>query len=173
MSFTKPPLPKSVPSSSAPKPKPQQTDLVGPVLADVASGLDRVGKMKRWKAWLLAVLILLVGLVVLANLVYEPGTIAHARDQAGALIAACGKPSADDSTAYDNPRPPIPTRIVDYWGTHIRFLFVPKGKFGQPPPYDWHLVTIADAPDWTDTENPKPITHEEVHRRMPCMRFPS
>src|SRR5271156_3725674 len=35
-------------------------------------------------------------------------------NDADLLVARCGRPTSDDSTANDDPRPPIPSRIVEY-----------------------------------------------------------
>ncbi|MFB3916047.1 MAG: zinc-ribbon domain-containing protein [Terriglobales bacterium] len=39
---------------------------------------------------------------------------ASVTNDAEVLLHRCGKPDKDDSTAYDNPRPPIPTRMITY-----------------------------------------------------------
>lgn len=55
-----------------------------------------------------------------------------------------GRPDADDSTDHDVPRPPIPSRWITYQKEHVRFLFVPDAKLGDPPPYLWKLVGTTD-----------------------------
>src|SRR5205809_6344098 len=61
------------------------------------------------------------------------------------LIARCGQPSSDESSEYENPRPPFPTRIVEYRKNRLRFLFVvASGRVGDPPPYQWKLLGITD-----------------------------
>lgn len=92
----------------------------------------------------------------------------QAPDGSELLIASCGAPSSDDSTALDNPRPPIPTRIVEYKAKKLRFLFIPDGaKLGEPPPYRWKLVGITDMTA-RDPSKAKTVSPEEAAVRMPC-----
>lgn len=88
----------------------------------------------------------------------------RAVDQAAALIQACGTPSRDISTAYNNPRPPIPFRVLDYNGSHLQFAFVPGGgaKIGDPPPYQWRLSGVLDS-----TTNQR-VSLQEAANRMSC-----
>lgn len=89
-------------------------------------------------------------------------------NDADLLIYRCGKPDKDDSTAYDNPRPPIPTRLITYNKAHLMFAYYPGGgaKVGDPPPYSWKLLGIKD------TRTNKAITAEQLKatlsRRLPC-----
>jgi hypothetical protein len=62
-------------------------------------------------------------------------------DQFAAIVAKYGQPDIDDSTAYDNPRPPIVTRWIEYKPSHVKIMFFPDCKFGDPPPYgEWRVV---------------------------------
>jgi hypothetical protein len=85
-------------------------------------------------------------------------------DQAVALIKSCGAPDRDVSTAYNNPRPPIPFRIVDYENAHLEFGFIPGGgaQIGDPPPYTWALSGIVD------TTTHQRLTPEQAAERMNC-----
>ena len=85
-------------------------------------------------------------------------------DQAVALIRSCGAPDSDVSTAYNNPRPPIPFRIVDYKSAHLEFGFVPGAgaQIGDPPPYTWALSGIMD------TTTHQRLTPEQAAERMSC-----
>lgn len=62
------------------------------------------------------------------------------------LVYRCGKPDEDRSTAYDNPRPPIPTRLIFYRKARLMFAYTPGGgaKLGDPP-YSWKLLGIKDT----------------------------
>src|ERR1019366_5397533 len=74
----------------------------------------------------------------------QPAPAAPAND-AELLLSRCGPPSLDDSTAYDNPRPPIPSRIIEYKAAKLRIMFIPgDGSLGDPPPYRWKLVGATD-----------------------------
>jgi predicted nucleic acid-binding Zn ribbon protein len=88
-----------------------------------------------------------------------------ARDEAQELIQSCGLPSRDFSTANNDPRPPIPFRVLDYRSQHLQFAFIPGGgaQIGDPPPYHWALSGILDT-----TTNQR-ITSEQAAERMSCM----
>jgi hypothetical protein len=85
------------------------------------------------------------------------------------LIARCGQPSSDDSTDHDNPRPPIPSRIVEYKKQRLRFLFIPGGgsKLGDPPPYKWKFVGVTDMTA-ANPSKARVVNPSEAVRRMPC-----
>lgn len=89
------------------------------------------------------------------------------RDDAELLISRCGNPDVDDSTAYDNPRPPIPTRMVTYKKAHLRFAYIPRdSQPGKPPPYRWKMLGIVD------TRNESAVTAATLKatltKRLPC-----
>jgi hypothetical protein len=98
-------------------------------------------------------------------------TVVHAAapqppvDQAEALIRGCGAPDRDVSTANNDPRPPIPFRVLDYGSQHLQFAFIPGGgaKIGDPPPYIWALSGILDS-----TTNQR-ISLQEAAGRMSCV----
>lgn len=110
-----------------------------------------------------------------SDLAKEPPaqTIVHAAsvpatravNQAQALISRCGPPDQDISTANNDPRPPIPFRVLDYKSAHLRFAFVPGAgaKIGDPPPYIWALSGILD------TTTNKRITRAQAAQRMACV----
>jgi len=85
------------------------------------------------------------------------------------LIARCGQPSSDDSTAYDNPRPPIPSRTIEYKKEKLRFMFIPGGgaTVEDAPPYKWKLVGITDMKA-ADPSQARVVSVSEAARRMPC-----
>ena len=94
-----------------------------------------------------------------------PAASAPAVDQAAALIRRCGPPNQDISTANNDPRPPIPFRILDYRNAHLKFAFVPGdgARIGDPPPYIWALSGILDT-----TTNQR-ITPAQASQRMSCV----
>jgi hypothetical protein len=110
-----------------------------------------------------------------SHLAKEPvsQTIVHAAslsatkavDEAQALIDRCGPPDQDMSTANNDPRPPIPFRVLDYKNAHLRFAFVPGAgaKIGDPPPYIWALSGILDT-----TDNQR-ITPAQASERLSCV----
>ncbi|HVB33626.1 MAG TPA: hypothetical protein VNJ52_04515 [Patescibacteria group bacterium] len=89
---------------------------------------------------------------------------ARAADQAQALIRSCGAPDRDVSTANNDPRPPIPFRVLSYNGQHLQFAFVPGGgaQIGDPPPYRWALSGILDS-----TTNQR-VSLQQATERMSC-----
>jgi len=84
------------------------------------------------------------------------------------LLFRCGAADIDDSTEDDNPRPPIPTRMITYKKAHLRFAYVPGGdsRVGDPPPYKWKFVGIVD------TQIEKAVTAKTLEsvlrNRLPC-----
>ena len=63
---------------------------------------------------------------VLAAAVFLCATAAWA-DDASEIIKRLGKPDKDDSTEYDQPRPPVVTRWLDYTRQNVRVMLVPAG----------------------------------------------
>jgi TM2 domain-containing membrane protein YozV len=92
-----------------------------------------------------------------------------ASNGADLLIARCGQPSSDDSSAYDNPRPPIPARIIEYKEQRLRFMFIPGGDthVGDAPPYQWKLAGITDMTA-ADPSQAAVVAPSEAVVRMPC-----
>jgi len=131
----------------------------------------RTGMSKSSGCLLIFALIILV-LIILAKIAdvgNEPSTshqtpITQPSDDAALLLSRCGKPDADDSTAYDNPRPPIPTRWLEYRKAHVKALFIPSGATDAPPPYQWKSIGA------TDPRTRKPLSPEEAFKRLPCWR---
>jgi hypothetical protein len=67
-------------------------------------------------------------------------------DQYRPIVSAYGPPDKDDSTAYDTPRPPLVTRIIEYWPENVRIAFAPIAKLTEPPPYvGWTLIGYIDT----------------------------
>jgi hypothetical protein len=89
-------------------------------------------------------------------------------DDAELLISRCGKPDVDDSTAYDKPRPPIPSRFITYKKAHLMVVYLPGGgtKLNDPPPYKWKLLGLKD------TRTGEAIAAADLGRtlrqRLPC-----
>jgi hypothetical protein len=64
------------------------------------------------------------------------------------FIATYGTPDKEDTTAYDNPRPPMVSRILEYEPEHVRVLCIPDAKVDDSPPYKgWLLVGFIDTRD--------------------------
>jgi hypothetical protein len=130
----------------------------------------RVG-MSKSSGCLLIFVLLIVGLIILLKISdsgsdsgnYRPPT-ATSSDDASLLLSRCGTPDVDDSTAYDNPRPPIPTRWLEYRTAHIKVMFIANSEMGAPPPYRWKTVGALDP------RTKKALSPEEVFRRLPCWR---
>lgn len=87
-----------------------------------------------------------------------------APDDATLMVSNCGAPDVDDSTANDNPRPPIPIRILEYKSLNVRFTFMPSGdtSVGAPPPYRWTYLAVQD------TVTNQPLDVQIASKRMPC-----
>jgi hypothetical protein len=103
----------------------------------------------------------LIGAVrtALAAAVVLSGTAAWA-DDASEIIKRLGRPDRDDSTEYDQPRPPVVTRWLDYTRQNVRVMLVPTNKVGDPPPYSWKLMGFMDL------ARQQKLSPEEVARRF-------
>jgi hypothetical protein len=90
-------------------------------------------------------------------------------NDADLLVARCGRPTSDESSANDDPRPPIPSRVVEYQREKLRFLFVPGNgtSLGDPPPYKWKLVGMTDMTA-ADPSEARVVPPAEAVGRMPC-----
>jgi hypothetical protein len=81
----------------------------------------------------------------------------------------CGRPDKDEASDYDDPRPPIPTRLITYKKAHLKFAYIPGGhtKPDDPPPYPWKMIGIID------TRTNKAVTADNLkttlEQRLPCM----
>jgi len=82
------------------------------------------------------------------------------RDDLTHFVARYGEPDEDRTSAYDNPRPLIPSRILTYKSERVRALYVPKNAEGNPKSWLWKLA------GFTDPVAEVAITPEEVVRRM-------
>lgn len=96
---------------------------------------------------------------VLAAAVLLSTTAAWA-DDASEIIKRLGRPDKDDSTEYDQPRPPVVTRWLDYTRQNVRVLLVPANRVGDPPPYTWKLMGFMDL------ARQQKISPDEVARRF-------
>ena len=81
-------------------------------------------------------------------------------DDASKIIARLGRPDKDDSTAYDQPRPPVVSRWLDYTKQNVRVWLVPTNRIGDPPPYTWKLLGFFDI------AKQQRISPDEVARRF-------
>jgi hypothetical protein len=88
----------------------------------------------------------------------------HETDEAEIFLSVYGPSAVDDTTAYDDPRPPIPSRFLEYQPERVRAIFLPLQRVGSPPPYAWWLIGV------TDTATEKPITLDEADRRLLARR---
>lgn len=97
----------------------------------------------------------------------QPGMANQKReeiDEARIFLSVYGPPAVDDTTAHDDPRPPIPSRLLEYQPERVRALFLPLQRVGAPPPYTWWLIGV------TDTATEKLITLDEADRRLLARR---
>lgn len=73
----------------------------------------------------------------------RPRPFAFAKgDDVGTLIARCGTPDADVSSADEVPRPLVVTRILTYRTPHLKAVYVPD-RNGPPPYASWRLVMLV------------------------------
>jgi hypothetical protein len=79
----------------------------------------------------------------------------------GVFTRQFGPPDSDDSTQYDKPRPPLVTRWIEYEPEHVRIVFVPISRVGEPPPYvGWKVFGFVD------TRAESTLTRDEAERRL-------
>lgn len=81
-------------------------------------------------------------------------------DDASDIIGRLGRPDRDDSTAHDQPRPPVVTRWLDYTRQNVRVMLVPINRVGDPPPYTWKLLGFVDI------ARQQKLSPDEVARRF-------
>jgi hypothetical protein len=82
------------------------------------------------------------------------------KDQVQVVLTRYGRPDLDDTTAYDQPRPPVVLRWFDYRKAGVRVHFAAKGSMDGPPPYTWILLGFMD------TASSAPIPFGEGDRRL-------
>lgn len=93
--------------------------------------------------------------------------VAEVNDDASLLISRCGKPDIDDSTVYDNPRPPMMSRMLTYKKARLRFAYIQRdGHVGDPPPYTWKMIGIVDTRN--ETAISAPALKATLTKRLPC-----
>jgi hypothetical protein len=67
-------------------------------------------------------------------------------DDAPLALARYGTPDADNSSAYEDPRPPLVTRFLEYRGAGVRVGFIANESLRAPPPDTWKLIGFIDIP---------------------------
>lgn len=92
---------------------------------------------------------------------------AWVHNDADLAVYRCGQPDAVLDTSYDDPRPPIPSRLVTYRKARLKFAYVPTDPIGNPPPYHWKMMGVID----TRTNRAIGADNLEavLHARLPCM----
>lgn len=79
------------------------------------------------------------------------------------VIADFGQPDADDSTADNRPRPPMPVLILHYKHADVKVLFLADAQMGEPPPYKgWIFLGFADG------SSKQALDSAEALRRLGC-----
>ncbi len=83
------------------------------------------------------------------------------------LVYRCGTPDEILDSSNDDPRPPIPARILTYRKAHLKFAYVPDAAMGTPPPYHWKLFGVID------TRTNKAVSADDLQgtlqQRLPCV----
>lgn len=142
----------------------------GNLVANNAKACPKCGH--RFTSGLTKLLACFIGIVVAVAIfqmvIVQREIPARVRNDAERLIARCGHPTKDDSTEHDNPRPPIPSRVIEYAKQRLRFMFIPgDGRVGDPPPYKWKLIGITDM-SAKDPSKARVVAPSEAASRMPC-----
>ena len=82
-------------------------------------------------------------------------------DDFDVFVEKHGQPDVDDTTANDEPRPPMVTRWIVYAKERVRATYIPDAKVGEGPPYQrWKLAGFQD------TETDAVLHPAEVAERM-------
>jgi hypothetical protein len=76
------------------------------------------------------------------------------------LKRRCGTPDRDTSSQFENSRPPIVTRIVEYRSRGLRIVYLADAPMGSPPPYSWKFIGASDIP------SNKLISMDELQQRL-------
>lgn len=88
-------------------------------------------------------------------------TTAGTRDDSKNFISIFGEPDRIISTEYDDPRPPIVTKLLLYKKQNVQVAFIADAPVNSPPPYDaWKLLGFQDG------KTKQPISNDELQRRM-------
>lgn len=91
---------------------------------------------------------------------------ASVHNDADLLVYRCGQPDKVLDTSDDNPRPPIPSRILTYRKAHLKIAYLPSEPIGQPPPYHWKVIGMIDTRTNHAIEASKMQT--TLEKRLPC-----
>ncbi len=118
--------------------------------------------MKKLWLTILTIMIIILVLAIGANKKRDPGGAPYLESPIRSeLSARYGDPDIDDSTAYDQPRPIIVTRILRYTKAKVQIVYVADARVGAPPPYiGWKFLAFQD------TETKQPINLREATRRL-------
>ena len=82
-------------------------------------------------------------------------------NEADMLVSRCGPPSKDKSSEYAQPRPLVPTRIIEYRKSRLRFMFKLLGVRQI-----WQLVGITDMS--RGHSKARVVLPKEAVSRMSC-----
>lgn len=162
--------------------------------------VDSPKPVRRWVLWIGTTLCILLALLILIGFLADPtpgstqtghqettpsSESSEKRDSLGRILPAtvtndaelllfrCGRPSSDQSSEYEDPRPPIPTRLIKYKKSGLMFVYSPgKGtKLFDPPPYRWTLLGITDLR--TNKMVAAGTLKATIQKRLPCFLGPS
>ena len=134
-------------------------------------------KMKRWGWIIFVVVFALIILKAISNDTHQDYSTVSPQTETNSaedrikkvwslqitpeyIIKTYGRPNIIDSTEYDRPRPPIPTKLLTYKKERVRFIFLPDCVFGAPPPYKWKCIGA------TDPEKQVSLDLEEAFNRL-------
>ncbi|MBI5080147.1 MAG: hypothetical protein HZC38_02090 [Chloroflexi bacterium] len=104
--------------------------------------------------WLVVIGLTIAGYLLLINLGNSPNsnnaptsssnntsTSSQPHDDLSLFVSKYGTPDEVRSTEYDNPRPPLVTKILIYKKEQLRVAYVADAPAGSPPPYNnWKLL---------------------------------
>ncbi len=99
-------------------------------------------------------------ILLLAALALEPLRASSISLDPEVVIKKYGVPDQIDTTEFDNPRPPMLSKILVYRKENVQFVFMAPALGGKASPVKWMLIGASDPRD------DSPLGVEEMEDRM-------
>jgi hypothetical protein len=108
-------------------------------------------------------------ILLLAALTIEPLRASSISLDPEVVIKKYGVPDQIDTTEFDNPRPPMLSKILVYRKENVQFLFMSSALRGQASPVKWMLVGASDPRDDSllEVDEMEERMRGRLHRQSP------
>src|SRR5262249_2873529 len=115
-------------------------------MENVGIGISKMGKRKLRICVSGCCVLVFVGAWIYSVRLKSPPLTSGSMNDAELILTRCGPPDSDKSTENEQPRPMIPTRLIEYRRQGVKLVFAPGRDFylSAPPPYHWHLLGVRD-----------------------------